>query len=257
VSRRVALVTGGARGIGLAVARRLAGEGFDLVLCGRRAAAEAAAVVEELRGAGGEVAYTRADIGVREDREHLLDEVRRRFGRLHVLVNNAGVAPAVRADLLEAGLESFARLMRVNLEGPHFLTQVAARFMLEQHRQDPAWSGCIVFVTSVSATMASTNRGEYCISKAGLAMSARLWAARLAGDGIPVHEVRPGIVRTDMTRPVAEAYDRRIAEGLVPQGRWGEPDDVARLVAALARGDAGYATGCVITVDGGLSLPRF
>ncbi len=257
MSRRVALVTGGARGIGLAVARRLAAEGFDLALCGRRPAAEAAAIIGELRGAGGEVAYLPADVGVREDREHLLEEVRRQFGRLHVLVNNAGVAPAVRADLLEAGEESFARLMRLNLEGPHFLTQAAARFMIQQRRQDPAWCGCIVFVTSVSAAMASTHRGDYCISKAGLAMSARVWAARLAGDGIPVHEVRPGIVRTDMTRPVAETYDRRIAEGLVPQGRWGEPDDVARMVAALARGDAGYSTGCVITVDGGLSLPRF
>ncbi len=256
MSRRVALVTGGARGIGLAVARRLASEGFDLALCGRRPATEVATVVADLGGTGREVAYLPADIGAREDREHLLDEVRRRFGRLHVLVNNAGVAPSVRADLLEAREESFARLMRINLEGPHFLTQAAARFMLEQRRQDPAWSGCIVFVTSVSATMASTHRGEYCISKAGLAMSARLWAARLAGEGIPVHEVRPGIVRTDMTRPVAEAYDRRIADGLVPQGRWGEPDDVARVGAALARGDAGYSTGCVITVDGGLSLPR-
>jgi len=257
MSRRVALVTGGARGIGQAVARRLAGEGFDLALCGRRPLAEAAAAVEELRGAGGEVVYVAADIGVRDDRARLLEEIHRRLGRLHVLVNNAGVAPLVRADLLEAGEESFARLMRINLEGPHFLTQAVARFMLEQRRQDSAWSGCIVFVTSVSATMASTNRGEYCISKAGLAMSARLWAARLAGDGIPVHEVRPGIVRTDMTRPVSDAYDRRIAEGLVPQGRWGEPDDVARVVAALARGDGAYATGCVITVDGGLSLPRF
>ena len=256
MNRRVALVTGGARGIGLAVARRLAGEGFDLALCGRRPGDEVEGVVAELRRSGGEVAYVPADVGVREDREHLLDEVHRRFGRLHVLVNNAGVAPAVRADLLEAGEESFARLMRINLAGPHFLTQAVARLLLEQRRQEPGWSGCIVFVTSVSATMASTNRGEYCISKAGLAMSARLWAARLAGDGIPVHEVRPGIVRSDMTRPAAEAYDRRIADGLVPQGRWGEPDDVARVVAALARGDAGYSTGCVIVVDGGLSLPR-
>ena len=256
MSRRVALVTGGARGIGLAIARRLAREGFDLALCGTRAGSAAAPAVEELRASGADVAYVAADVGSREDRERLVSTVRQRFGRLQVLVNNAGVAPSLRADLLDAGEESFARLMRTNLEGPHFLTQAVARFMLEQRASDPCWGGCIVFVTSVSATMASSNRGEYCISKAGLAMSARLWAARLAGDGIPVHEVRPGIIRTDMTRPVADAYDQRIADGLVPQARWGEPDDVARLVAALARGDAGYSTGCVITVDGGLSLPR-
>jgi 3-oxoacyl-[acyl-carrier protein] reductase len=256
VSRRVALVTGGARGIGLAVAQALGREGFDLALCGRRPAAEATPALESLRALGVEVDYVAADVGSGEDRERLLACVRRRFGRLHVLVNNAGVAPAVRADLLDAGEDSFERLMRTNAEGPHFLTQAAARFMLEQRRSDESWSGCVVFVTSISATMASTNRGEYCMSKAALAMSARLWATRLAAERIPVYEVRPGVVRTDMTRPVAEKYDRLIADGLIPEGRWGEPEDVARVVAALARGDAPYSTGAVITVDGGLSLPR-
>jgi 3-oxoacyl-[acyl-carrier protein] reductase len=256
VSRRVALVTGATRGIGLAIARRLALEAFDLALCGRRDEREVAAVLDELRSLGGELDYVRADVGSAEGRARLVASVRERFGRLHVLVNNAGVAPSVRADLLEAGEESFDRSLEINLKGAHFLTQAAARFMLEQRRADAGWSGCIVFITSVSATMASTNRGEYCISKAALAMSARLWAARLASDGIPVHEVRPGVIRTDMTEPVADRYERLIADGLIPQGRWGEPDDVARVVAALVRGDAAYSTGAVITVDGGLSIPR-
>jgi NAD(P)-dependent dehydrogenase (short-subunit alcohol dehydrogenase family) len=157
---------------------------------------------------------------------------------------------------MEAAEESFERLLRVNLQGPYFLTQAVARWMLEQKRSDAGWSGAVVFVTSTSATMASTNRGEYCVSKAGLAMASQLWAARLAEAGIPVYEVRPGIIRTDMTAPVAEKYDRLIDEGVVPQRRWGAPEDVGRVVASLARGDAPYSTGAVVTVDGGLTIPR-
>ncbi len=173
-----------------------------------------------------------------------------------MLVNNAGVAPSVRADVLDAGEESFERLLRVNLQGPYFLTQAVARFMIEQKERDAAWTGAIVNVTSVSATVASTNRGDYCVSKAGLAMASQLWAVRLAEHGIPVYEVRPGIVRTDMTAGVAAKYDALIESGVVPQRRWGEPDDVGRVVAALARGDAPYSTGAVIVVDGGLTIPR-
>jgi NAD(P)-dependent dehydrogenase (short-subunit alcohol dehydrogenase family) len=256
VSRRVALVTGGTRGIGLAVARALAAEGFDLVLCGRRGEAEVGEVLAELRAAGAAVGYERADVGERADRARLVSALRERFARLHVLVNNAGLAPRERLDLLEATEESFERILRVNLQGPYFLTQALARFMLEQRRADPAWTGCIVNVTSMSATVASTNRGEYCVSKAGLAMASRLFAVRLAAEGIPVYEVRPGIIRTDMTAPVAGKYDRLIGEGLVPQGRWGLPEDVGRVVGALARGDAPYSTGAVVAVDGGLTLPR-
>ena len=254
--RRLALVTGGTRGIGLGIARALAAEGFDLALCGLREETEVSAALEAVRAAGASAAYFRADVGERADRARLVAQVRERFPRLHVLVNNAGVAPRERADLLEASEESFERLLRINLQGPYFLTQAVARFMLEQKRADAAWSGCIVNVTSMSATVASTNRGEYCVSKAGLAMASRLWAVRLAGEGIPVYEVRPGIIRTDMTAAVAEKYDRLIGEGLIPQGRWGLPEDVGRVVAALARGDAPYSTGCVIDVDGGLTLPR-
>jgi NAD(P)-dependent dehydrogenase (short-subunit alcohol dehydrogenase family) len=256
MSARVALVTGGARGIGLGIARRLAQDGFELAVCGTREETSAADAIGELRALDREIAYVQADIAQAADRERLIAAVRARFGRLHVLVNNAGVAPLLRADLLEAGEESFDRLLRVNLKGPYFLTQSAARWMIEQQRADERWHGCVVFVTSVSATTVSTNRGDYCLSKAGLAMAAQLWAVRLASHAIPVYEVRPGVVRTDMTAGVAEKYDRLIADGLVPQGRWGEPDDVGRVVAALARGDAPYSTGAVVTVDGGLTIPR-
>jgi NAD(P)-dependent dehydrogenase (short-subunit alcohol dehydrogenase family) len=253
--KRVALVTGGTRGIGLGVARSLAAEGFDLALCGLRDESQLGETLASLRGPGGDVRYFRADISSRDGRESLVGSVRSTFGRLHLLVNNAGVAPSVRADILDAGEESFDRLVGTNLKGPYFLTQAVARYMLEQAAQ-PGYQGAIVFVTSVSAEAASPNRGDYCVSKAGLAMASRLFAVRLAASGIPVYEVRPGIVHTDMTAHVAQAYDRKIADGLVPQGRWGEPEDVGRIVAALARGDAAYSTGAVITVDGGFSIPR-
>jgi NAD(P)-dependent dehydrogenase (short-subunit alcohol dehydrogenase family) len=254
--KRVALVTGGTRGIGLGIARALGADGFDLAVGGVREEREVQAALAELRGGGATVHYVRADIGERTGRARLVSEVRERFSRLHVLVNNAGVAPQARVDLLEAAEDSFERLLRVNLQGPYFLTQGVARWMLEQRGADESWVGCIVNVTSTSATVASTNRGEYCVSKAGLAMATQLWAVRLAGAGIPVYEVRPGIIRTDMTAPVAGTYDRLIEQGLVPQGRWGTPGDVGRVVAALARGDAPYSTGAIVVVDGGLTLPR-
>jgi 3-oxoacyl-[acyl-carrier protein] reductase len=254
--KRTALVTGGTRGIGLGIARALAARGFDLALNGVRADDAVAAVVEELRSLGGEVHYVRGDVGEGKDRDRVVATVRERFGCLHVLVNNAGVAPAVRADLLEAGEESFDRLLRINLKGPYFLTQAVARWMGEQQGADGDWAGCIVNVTSISATVASPSRGEYCVSKAGLAMMSQLFAVRLAEMGIPVYEVRPGIIRTDMTAGVAEKYDALIDGGLVPEGRWGTPEDVGRVVAALASGETPYATGNVLVVDGGLTLPR-
>ena len=254
--RRVALVTGGTRGIGLAIARTLAGEGWDLALGGTRSEVEAGDVLKELRAAGRAVHYCAGDVGSAGDRARLVESVRERFGVVNALVNNAGRAPRVRADLLEAGEESFEDLLRINLQGPYFLTQAIAREMLERRRGEPAFPAAIVFVTSVSAEMASPNRGEYCVSKAGLSMAARLFAVRLAADGIPVYEVRPGIIATDMTAAVHEAYDRRIAEGLVPEKRWGQPEDVGRAVAALLRGDFPHATGSIVNVDGGLSLPR-
>jgi NAD(P)-dependent dehydrogenase (short-subunit alcohol dehydrogenase family) len=254
--RRVALVTGGTRGIGQGIARALAREGWDLALGGLRPEEAVHGVLEELRGAGADVLYCAADIASAEGRAHLVDAAWSRHGRVNALVNNAGRAPRVRADLLEASEESFEEVFRANLLGPYFLTQRVARLWTEGSGRGAAAPAGIVFVTSVSAEMASPNRGEYCVSKAGLSMAARLFATRLAADGIPVYEVRPGIVATDMTAPVAGDYDRRIAEGLVPEGRWGTPEDVGRAVATLLRGDIPYASGTVVTVDGGLSIPR-
>lgn len=253
---RTALVTGGTRGIGLGVARALAREGWNLALCGLRPASDVAAVLDELRAPGVEVSYQAADLSVRADRDRLVDAAHAKHGAIHALVNNAGRAPRERADLLDASESSFEELIRTNLQGPYFLTQAIAREQTMRRRADPAFAAAIVFITSVSAEMASVNRGEYCVSKAGLSMAARLFAVRLAGIGIPVYEVRPGIIATDMTAAVKEIYDRRIADGLVPESRWGSPDDVGRIVAALLRGDAPYATGSIINVDGGLSLPR-
>ena len=255
-TRRVALVTGGTRGIGLSVARALAREGWALALCGVRREADVADVLGELREAGAAVHYCAADVARAEDRARLVEDVRAQFGAVNALVNNAGRAPRVRADLLETAEADFEDLVRTNLQGPYFLTQAIARDQVERRRADPAFAASIVFITSVSAEMASVNRGEYCVSKAGLSMAARLYAARLAEHGISVYEVRPGIVATDMTAAVRETYDRRIAEGLVPERRWGQPDDVGRVVAALVRGDLPYSTGTVIHVDGGLSVPR-
>jgi NAD(P)-dependent dehydrogenase (short-subunit alcohol dehydrogenase family) len=250
---KVALVTGGTRGIGLGIARALAHEGWRLLLCGVRPADEVGPVLETFDG---RAEYIRADVGSQADRAALVAAVAERYGSVHALVNNAGRAPRVRADILEASEESFEELVRINLQGPYFLTQAIARQMVARRQDDPAFPAAIAFVTSVSADMASTARGEYCVSKAGLAMAVRLFAVRLAPVGIPVFEVRPGIIATDMTAVVRDIYDARIANGLVPEGRWGQPDDVGRIVATLLRGDLPYATGSVIYADGGLALPR-
>jgi 3-oxoacyl-[acyl-carrier protein] reductase len=254
--RPTALVTGGTRGIGLGIARALAREGWNLVLCGTRAESDVAPALAELRQPGGTVDYQAADLSRLADRTRLVQALLAKYGALNGLVNNAGRAPRTRVDLLDAHEESFEDLIRTNLQGPYFLTQAVAREQVTRRQADPSFKASIVFITSVSAEMASVNRGEYCVSKAGLAMAARLFAVRLAGHGIPVYEVRPGIIETDMTAGVKAAYDQRIADGLVPENRWGTPEDVGRVVAALLRGDAPYATGSVINVDGGLSMPR-
>ena len=249
----VALVTGGTRGIGLGIGRSLHAEGWRLVLCGVRPPQDVQDTVNTFEG---RAEYLQADIGNASDRRRLTDAIGERYGCVTALVNNAGRAPRVRADILDASEESFEELVRINLQGPYFLTQAIARQMLARKAADPSFRASIVFVTSVSADLASLNRGDYCVSKAGLAMTTRLFALRLAPEGIPVYEVRPGIIATDMTAKVKEVYDARIAAGLVPEGRWGYPEDVGRVVAALLRGDAPYATGSVVMVDGGLTLPR-
>lgn len=255
-SPRVALITGGTRGIGLGISTSLAREGFDLALCGRRFPDEVADTLGALRDLGVEVYYSVADVADPTARQQLIDSVRNHYGRLHVLVNNAGVAPLERRDLLDATEESFERVLRINLQGPYFLTQAVARWMVEQQQADAGFSGCIVNVTSISATAASTNRGEYCISKAGLSMGTKLWAMRLAAYDIPVYEVRPGIVQTDMTSGVVEKYNQLIANGMLLQPRWGTPEEVGRAVTMLARGDLPYSTGQVIMVDGGFAVER-
>jgi NAD(P)-dependent dehydrogenase (short-subunit alcohol dehydrogenase family) len=229
---------------------------LNLAVCGRRTSQEAEASLEKLRQTGAQVLYVRADIASPADRQALLEAVETQFGALHVLVNNAGMAPEKRTDLLEASEESFERLLRVNLQGPFFLTQAAANWMIRQKHADAAVAGCVINVTSVSAEVASTSRGDYCVSKAGLSMATRLFAARLGEFGIPVYEIRPGIIRTDMTSAVQPKYTALIAEGLLVESRWGTPEDVGKAAAMLVRGDLPYATGAVLHLDGGLTLPR-
>lgn len=255
-ARRVALVTGGGRGIGLGISRCLAESGFDLAICGVRDEATVGETLEMLRRSGGHVEYCQADVSSADDRARLVKFVREKFGRLHVLVNNAGVAPSVRADLLEASEESFDRLININLKGPYFLTQAVARWMIEQKQAAAEFEGCIINVSSISAVVASVNRGDYCISKAGVSMATKLWSVRLGEYGLPVYEIQPGIIRTDMTAVVTEKYDSLIEQGLLVEPRWGTAEDVGKCAAALARGDVPYATGNVIELDGGLSLRR-
>ncbi len=256
MSNRVAAITGGGRGIGLGISTCLAREGFDLAVCGQREEAELAETLEGLRNLGAQVVYVRANVAEAREREAFLNVIKSRFGRLDVLVNNAGIAPKVRADILEAGEESFDELIRVNLRGPYFLTQKAALWMIDQKKNDPSFQACVVNITSISATVASTNRGDYCLAKAALGMSNQLWATRLAEYDINVYEIRPGVIKTDMTAGVTGKYDDLIAKGLVPQNRWGFPEDIGKAVAMLARGDLPYSTGQVLMIDGGLTLAR-
>lgn len=238
----VAIVTGASRGIGRGIATELAPT-HELIATykGRRDAAES------LRTETGAEIF-QCDLGNSTDRQALITFVKERFGRLDLLVNNAGMAPRTRQDMLEATEESFDELIATNLKGPHFLTQLAARWMSEQG------NGRIVFITSISAYTASVNRGEYCISKAGLSMVVALWAQRLAVTGIKVFEIRPGIIRTDMIAAVESAYEEKIAAGLLPQRRMGESRDVALAVRSIANGLLDYSTGQVLNVDGGFHL---
>ncbi len=261
---RVALVTGGNRGIGLGITRALLADGFAVSVLATRE--EPAQVMAELRDAAGDpdlVRYVRGSVAAPADHERYVDDAVDAWGRLDLLVNNAGVAPSVRADLLDATTESFDRVLGINLRGPYFLTQafarrvVALRGPLEAFPEPPSGPvATIVNVSSVSATTVSTNRGDYCISKAGVAMATQLWAARLAPEGIVVHEVRPGVVATDMTAGVTERYDALLADGLAPIARWGRPADVGQAVAMLASGRTPYSTGEVFHVDGGMHIPR-
>jgi NAD(P)-dependent dehydrogenase (short-subunit alcohol dehydrogenase family) len=254
--KRVALITGGSRGIGFGIALQLAANGFDLAINGIRTKSDVEEATSKLKNFGNDVIYCRGNISSSTDRKNILSEVNEYYGRLHVLINNAGVAPKERKDILNATEESFDDVISTNLKGPYFLTQKAANWMIEQKKNDPEFNGCIINVSSMSATVASVNRGEYCISKAGISMATQLFAVRLGEFNIPVFEVRPGVIRTDMTAVVKEKYDKLIEEGLCVQQRWGEPEDVGKVVASLAKGDFMYSTGQVIMVDGGLTIPR-
>ena len=255
------LVTGASRGLGRGVSEALAKDGHTVAIhyaTNRAAAEQTEAACRALARDGVQrFPIVGGDMASAADRRRIVEEALAACGRLDALVNNAGMAPRVRADIVEASEESFDELIAVNLKGPYFLSQAVARHWLERPRESRLPGGYkLVFVTSVSADMASVNRGDYCISKAGLAMATKLWASRLAAENVQVFEVRPGIMATDMTAGVKEKYDRLIADGLVPQGRWGTAEDVGRAVAALVEGRVPYATGDVINVDGGMHLAR-
>ncbi|MFB6391506.1 3-ketoacyl-ACP reductase [Polymorphospora lycopeni] len=252
---RAAIVTGGSRGIGRGIVRSLAGAGYDVVVNYASNADAAKEVGAEVEALGQRAHLVQADVSVTADRQKLVDEAIAAFGRLDLLVSNAGVAPDVRADMLEASEESFDRLIRINLKGPYFLAQAAARKMIEQIEAGMVTAPKIVIVSSISTYTASVNRGDYCVSKAGLGMVAQLFAARLAEHGINVYEIRPGIIETDMTGGVKAKYDDLIFnQGITPIRRWGQPEDVGRAVVAVATDLLPFSTGQVIDVDGGFHL---
>ncbi len=252
--RRVALVTGGRRGIGLSVAEALAADGFDVAITGTSPEDEVSrAALAGLTAHGARAVYVAGRVDDVADHGRVLDAVEAALGPVDVLVSNAGIAPPARLDLMETTPENFDAVMGVNLRGAFFLAQATARRMLAAGAKA---GQALIFVSSCSAEMVSLNRVEYCVSKAGLAMAVEGFAARLAADGIAVFEVRPGIIRTDMTAGVTAKYDALIAEGLVPARRWGEGADVAAAVRALARADIAFSTGTVVNVDGGLTIAR-
>lgn len=254
---RIALVTGGSRGIGYGIAQKLAAEKWDLIINGVRPEDAVAVPLAALRAHGVRVGYARGDIGSVEGRAAILAATKAfSGGMINLLVNNAGVAPQVRADLLETTEESYDHIVNTNLKGVFFLTQAFARDMVAAKKADPAFPAAIINLTSISSTVVSISRSEYCIAKAGLSMLTQLFAARLGSDGIAVYEVRPGIIKTDMTAGVTGKYDALIAGGLCVQPRWGYPEDIGKAVAALARGDFPFSTGQVVMVDGGLTIPR-
>lgn len=251
-----AIVTGSSRGIGRGIAIETAKAGYDIIVnyAGNRQAAEETQRLVQEQGKRSEI--IQADIAQEPDRKRLIDEGLNRFGRLDLLVNNAGIAPKVRADWLEMSIDSYREVIETNLTGPLFLTQYAAKRMVELKQSGVISTGRIVFVTSISAYTASINRGEYCVSKAGLSMTVKLFADRLAQEGIWVFELQPGIIATDMTSLVKEKYDKLLAQGLIPQPRWGTPEDVGKAVSALAQGYFDYSTGAVIEVGGGFGIRR-
>lgn len=253
--KKTAIVTGGSRGIGFAIARRLGLDGYSVVIFATTPAENNRENLDRLTDEGIEYHYVQGNLGSAEDRRKLVEEAVQRFGGIHVLVNNAGIAPKVRADLLEMTEESFDRVIGVNTKGTMFLTQAVARQMLNQPVEGKK-RGTIVNVSSCSAEVSSTSRGEYCVSKAGVSMLTTLYADRLAREGILVHEVRPGVISTDMTAGVHEKYETLIEQGLFPIARWGVPEDVANAVSAFCSDAFLYTTGNYVDIDGGFHIKR-
>ncbi|MCR5442551.1 MAG: 3-ketoacyl-ACP reductase [Sphaerochaetaceae bacterium] len=253
--KRTAVVTGASRGIGLAIARQLGLDGMNVVMVATGPREKNSQAIAELENQGITVGYVQADISSHDDRLRIVDEAVRMFGRIDVLVNNAGVAPLQRADLLEMTEESFDRVVGINTKGNMFLTQAVARQMIGQEPLDGR-KGVIINISSCSSVVSSVNRGEYCVSKAGISMLTTLYADRLACEGILVHEVRPGVIDTDMTSTVHGKYNKLIDEGVFPIARWGKPEDVANAVSALASDKFMYTTGNYIDVDGGFHIRR-
>jgi len=252
----VGLVTGGSRGIGRGIALALAGEGFTVLINYNSNIGAAEETRELIEQAGGRAELCQADIALTEDRDLLLQFCREDLGRLDLLVNNAGIAPPQRLDLLETTEANYDAVLGTNLKGPFFLTQAAAKLMIRQLADKTIPSATIVNISSISAYTASISRGEYCITKAGISMVTSLFAERLAEFGINVYEIRPGVIATDMTAGVRKKYDQLIKNGLTPIKRWGRPEDVGKAVAMIARGDLPFSTGEVINVDGGFHLRR-
>ncbi|MDH3246302.1 MAG: 3-ketoacyl-ACP reductase [Saprospiraceae bacterium] len=253
--KRNALITGGSRGIGLGIAMALALEGWNLAINGVRDESQVDSL-KELKDEGVKVWYCQGDISSSTSRQEIINKALDGLGSINVLVNNAGIAPKDRSDLLDISEDSYDRVLNTNLRGTFFLTQLVARKMIQHKSEDPDFQACIINISSISATLASPERGQYCISKAGMSMLTKLFAIRLGQHNIPVFEIRPGIIATDMTSGVKEKYDKKIAEGLTVAGRWGQPEDVGKAVKSLVCGDLNYSTGQVLMVDGGLTIER-
>ena len=252
----VALVTGGSRGIGFGIARELAKAGFNLAINGVRDQELAQPMLDILKEYTKDVFYTQGNVSERTDRQIMIKKAISHFGHINVLVNNAGVAPRERKDILEATEDSFDDVLQTNLKGPYFLTQLVANHMIEMKHKDPNFHCSIINVSSVLATVASVNWGEYCISKAGIAMVTKFWAFCLGEFDIPVYEIQPGVIKTDMTAGVTQKYNQLFEQGIAIQKRWGLPEDVGKVAAAMATGMLPYSTGQVVLVDGGMTVQR-
>jgi 3-oxoacyl-[acyl-carrier protein] reductase len=253
----VAVITGASRGIGRAVAIALASEGYDIAAIARSVDSEGMEFLNhEIEKTGTEFFPVGLDISCTNCQEEVVSNILERYGRIDILVNNAGVAPLQRNDLLEMTEESYERVMNINLKGPVFFAQKIAREMIWMKQQIVEYNPVIVFITSVSSVLSSTNRAEYCISKAGLSMATTVFADRLSREGILVYELRPGIIQTDMTAKIKDKYDKLIGEGLVPQKRWGLPQEIGKAIASIARGDWNFSTGMVFEISGGLNIHK-